>query len=306
MPAATPTVAPTEAPPPLPATGSVVRVRDAAVWQGEALDPERLGRMLDRGMAALTGVGDVASAWVGYFSPDDHVAIKVNTIAGSAFWTHPMLVRLIVQRLVASGVPEEQITVFDRTTHELEAAGYLINRDGPGVRCYGTDGDYPAQAELLEAPIGLSRILMDATALINVPILKAHSISGMSFALKNHYGTFDRPGRYHGPIVHALGELSLLPAIAERTRLIVGDPLSICDSGWRQAVTSDALLISRDPVAHDAVGLQMLSEALAQLGKSGAAAEDRASAWLAHAQDIGLGIGAIEEIEVVEVAAEGS
>lgn len=290
---------------PLPDVGAVVRARDPGVWQGEALDAHRIGQMLDHGLMALTGAADAVSAWRAHIAPEDRVAIKVNTIAGSAYWTHPLLVRVLVARLAAIGVPEAQITIFDRATHELEAAGYAINRDGPGVRCYGTDGDYPVEANLLGSPVGLSRILMDATALLNVPILKGHSISGMSFALKNHYGTFDRPGRYHGNITEALGELSLLPAIAERSRLVIGDPLNVCDSSWRQGVQRDALLISRDPVAHDAVGLQMLSEALTELGRSGAAAEDRAGAWLNHAQKIGLGLGASDDVQVVEIDTGG-
>jgi hypothetical protein len=83
--------------------------------------------------------------------------------------------------------------------------------------------------------------------------------------MKNHFGTFNRPASFHRPHTGpALVELNALPPIKDRTRLIIGDTLAICPisrHGWFEAVTGDSILMSFDPVAHDAVGLQMLSEA---------------------------------------------
>ncbi|MGC9468764.1 MAG: DUF362 domain-containing protein [Anaerolineae bacterium] len=280
------------------APGRVVQVRHGGIWEEDRLSPLALKEMLDAGVAALTGVADPQQGWSALFSPGERVALKVNTIAGSSYWTHQALALALAERLQAAGIEADRIVVFDRNSQELEAAGYTLNRDGPGVRCYGTDGDYREGWTLLDTGIGLSEILLGCDVLINVPLLKSHGISGMSFALKNHYGTLDRPGHFHAPrIEQALGELNALPPIADRTRLIVGDALSICTRGWYDAVVGDAILMSTDPVAHDAVGLELLAEAVEGEGGNAAAARGKSSAWLAHAAEIGLGVADLAQIE---------
>jgi uncharacterized protein (DUF362 family) len=46
-------------------------------------------------------------------------------------------------------------------------------------------------------PVGLNRSLLECDALINICILKGFTLGGMSFALKNHYGSVENPGRFH-------------------------------------------------------------------------------------------------------------
>jgi hypothetical protein len=219
------------------------------------------------------------------------VAIKVNTIQTSDIWSHVELVEAITDRLQQSGLPAEQIVIFDRSTAELELAGYQINRDGPGVRCYGTDGDYAADWEILGSEIGLSNILLECDALINVPLLKQHDLTGISFSLKNHYGTFDRPESFHIPrIFTALAELNGLPPIRDRTRMIVGDALEVVEPGWSSAWPGESILMSFDPVAHDVIGLQLFSQAHEEHDRNlPIPSLTRASNWLQNCADAGLG-----------------
>jgi len=298
----TPVVLPTETVAPLPSRGGVVRVRHPGVWQGDALDPVALREMVDAAVARLMGRSEPAAAWAALFAPGERVAIKVNAISGSSYWTHAALALAVADRLQAAGVVPEQIVIYDRSTRELEDAGFPVNRDGQGVRCYGTDGDYRRPHTLLGTEIGLSAILEACDALINLPLLKAHGISGMSFALKNHYGTLDQPGRFHAPrIVEALGELNALPSIAERTRLVIGDALSICTSGWHRAVEGDSLVVSRDPLAHEVVGLEMLASAIGEAGGDASFARAQTGAWLAHAAGVGLGVADPAAIELLDI-----
>jgi hypothetical protein len=308
-PASTATLHPTDEPitepvAELPALGRVVRARHAGVRQSGRLLPDAVREMVDAGMAALAGREDPSAAWSSLFSPDERVAIKVNAIGSSSFWTHVPLVLAVVASLEEIGLAGEQIVIFDRQTHELEYAGFTINRDGPGVRCYGTDGAYTRSWSLLEREIGVSDVLLSCDALINIPLLKAHGTSGMSFALKNHYGTFDRPARYHASIDQALGALNALPPIADRTRLTIGDALDICTRGWHSAVEGDAVLLSLDPVAHDALGAQMLAEAVEAEGGN-STVRQRTASWLAHATQLGLGVAVPEDIDVVEIGMGG-
>ncbi|MFH1085800.1 MAG: DUF362 domain-containing protein [Chloroflexota bacterium] len=261
---------------------------------------EAVVAMLDAAMRQLTGLDDPAQAWRTLFDPDERVAIKVNTIAGSRYWTHPELVLAVTQRLQGAGVAAEQIVIFDRSTRELVRV-FAENRNGPGVRCYGTDGRYQAGWTLMDRPVALSQILLDCDALINIPVLKVHGTSGISFAMKNHYGTFDIPGSFHeGRIGQAMAELNALEPIRARTRLIIGDALTACLRNWNAAVAGDRLLASFDPVAIDAVALQLFGQLAQANGSNPAAAKGRASEWLAHGQKLGVGAHELDKIELVE------
>lgn len=303
---ATPTTTPAAAN--TPVTGmqpgepsTVVRARHAGVWDGDALVPEAIRQMLDGSIRALTGLDDAGEAWRALFDPSERIAIKVNTIYTSSFWTHVPLVMAVTECLQEAGVLAEQIVIFDRRTSELEGAGYPVNENGPGVRCYGTEGNYTAGWTLMDTDIRLSDILLDCDALINMPILKRHSISGLTFAMKNYYGTFDRPGRFHSRAEHAIPELNGLPPIKDRTRLIIGDALTVCTRSWSSAATGDSILMSFDPVAHDLVGLLVFGEALASEGLSPGGETALAARWLEHGAQLGLGTNDPDRIELLEV-----
>lgn len=294
-PTATPE-APPSATPGLPdARGRVVRARHPA-----GADPD-LGAMLDAALVALTQLESAAQAWSALFAPDERVAIKVNTIGSSGYWTPPALVTAVTARLQEVGVPAEQIVIFDRQSRELESAGYRLNREGPGVRCYGTDDRMAEGWEILGTPVRLSEIVTGCDALINLPILKQHGMAGISFAMKNHYGTFDKPWQFHHgeAIARGMAQLNALDPIRDRTRLIVGAALDVIQGGWHSAVPADTLTMSFDPVAHDAVGLRVYDEVMSAEGRSTAAAWDRAGPWLEAGADLGLGTDVPEEMEVV-------
>jgi hypothetical protein len=119
--------------------------------------------------------------------------------------------------------------------------------------------------------------------------------------MKNHYGTFNKPSRFHTQI-EAIADLNALPPIRDRTRLIIGDALTICTFGWSQAVIGDSILMSFDPVAHDVVGLQVLHKAMEESdGVTFSGAASIASSWLARGADLGLGVNGPDDIEWLQV-----
>lgn len=285
------------------APSKVAWTHHAGVWPGDTLSPEAIRQMLDASITALTGLADATAAWAALFDPDERIAIKVNTISGSDYWTHVPLVMAVAERLQTIGIPPEQLIIFDRSSSELERAGFTVNPDGPGVRCFGTDERYTAAGWTISGePVSLSSILLDCDALINMPILKQHGITGISFAMKNHYGTFDKPGHFHGErAVPGLPGLNALPPIRERTRLIIGDVLAVVKSGWRSAVPGDSIFMSFDPVAHDALGLQVYSQVMAAAGLNPGMALDLANPWLKYGTELGLGTHNPDHMDVVEV-----
>jgi len=280
-----------------------VQVRHPGVWDGDELVANALRQMLDASITRMTDQSDARQAWASLFAPQERVAIKVNALNMGRFWTHAPLVMAIAECLQEAGVPSEQIVIFDRRTDELRGAGFTINEDGPGVRCYGTDGSLTPGWRVVDTDVSLSDILWNCDALINVPILKQHEWSGISFAMKNHYGTFSKPSAFHGSrIVGGMVELNALPPIQERTRLIVGDVLVIVKQGWYDAATGDSILMSFDPVAHDTVGLQLYNQMLTTEGDRPARATEQAKAWLESGSSLGLGVSDPDRIELVEVS----
>jgi hypothetical protein len=289
------------------APSKVVRAAHAGVWDGGALVPQAVRQMLDSSIIALTGLDDPIAAWQALFAPNERIAIKVNVFRNSLIWTHLPLVQAVTDSLQEAGVPAEQIVVFDYYTSEFETAGYPVNRDGPGVRCYGSDLDYTGGFSAAGRDVEFSDILLGCDALINMPVLKSHMISGITFALKNHYGSVNWPDALHSPIGPAMAGLNALPPIKDRTRLIVGDMLEACIRYrgawpyWEADTVGDSILLSFDPVAHDTIGLQVLSQMLADDGGNTSAMMRMATPCLESSAELGLGTNDPAAIDLVEV-----
>jgi uncharacterized protein (DUF362 family) len=287
---------------------TIVHARHAGVWQGGKLVPAAIHRMLDASITELTGLTDARAAWAALFRPHERIAIKVNAFQNSLVWTHVPLVTALTDCLQEAGVPPEQIVIYDMLRSELTKAGFTINEDGPGVRAYGSNGRYTAAGwKVAGVGVWLSDVLLGCDALINVPILKQHAMSGVSFALKNHYGTVRSPAALHASLPRCVAELNALPAIKDRTRLVIGDALGICLNGanpwpyWRDEVPGDSLVVSYDPVAVDTLGLRLFAERLRADGGDPAREEDLANEWLELAAELGVGTNEEKNMKVAEL-----
>ena len=274
----------------------VVHAHHPGVWDGEELEPDALSEMLDAGVVALTGLNDPTTAWGALFAPDEQVGIKVN---GGWSGIHVPLVMAVTDRLQAAGVPADQIVIFEDHTVRLEIAGFTVNEEGPGVRCYGNAGWHSSDWTVIDTDVNLNAALMDCHALINMPVVKGHTMAGITCAMKNLYGAFSKPSEFHHPRLNqGMAELNGLPPIRDRLRLIVGDVL---DQWVGRIRAGDAILMSFDPVAHDATALQVYTDLLESAGRSTEAVRELASGWLEAAADLGVGTHEVEQIELVEV-----
>jgi hypothetical protein len=244
----------------------VVAVRHSGVWAGSAPDPEIVRHMLDTGISTLAGVADALAVWRALFDPGERVLLKVNCIAYNGP-TQPAVAYSVARRLQDAGLPAENILIFDRTDHELAAAGYTLNEDGPGVQCHGRRGDDGSEAALTQASVRFYRELDDCDAIVNIPIPKQHSTAGVSAAMKNHYGSINRPGALHGDWCDpGIAELNAQPNVRDKTRLVVGAALHISPRDWNQPERDNALLFSFDPVALDTVARDILVRRRQALG----------------------------------------
>lgn len=280
-------------------TSRVVVVRHNNVWEGNNPAPQVVRQMLDVGLVALTDVADPLTVWRTLFDPQEAVLLKVNCIA-SGGPTQPAVAYAVAQCLQDAGLIPENILIFDRTDHELERAGYTLNRDGPGVRCHGAQGVGSA-APLSQGTVHFYRELDEADAIINLPTPKQHTISGVSASMKNHYGSIDRPGVLHGNHCNpAIAELNAQSNIRSKTRLIVGAALKVSPFDWERPEPENALLLSFDPVALDTVSRDIL---IRHRQKVGADVEYLVSlsGYLRTAQEIGLGTTDLAHTELREI-----
>jgi hypothetical protein len=323
LPSPTPTPAPLTATPTAAATAAagrpavlrmypevpsmVVHAAHAGAWEGDALSPAILRQLLDASITRLTGLNDARQAWAALFSPNERIAVKVNTFRNSLIWTHVPLVTAVTDSLQDAGIPAENIFLFDYLTTELEKAGFTIRRDGAGVRSFGTDGDYVSGFDAAGTPVQLSRILAESDALINIPVLKSHMIAGITFAMKNHFGSIQSPESLHYPVGTKMAGLNGLAPIKDRTRLVVGDMLEVNlrygDSFpyWKADYKGNSILMSFDPVAHDTVGLQTLSQLLKAEGGSPAPLIGMATPCLESGAALGLGTNDPKNMDLVDV-----
>jgi hypothetical protein len=288
------------------APSKVVHTHHAGVWNGDNLSPEAIRQMLDASITELTGLNDAAEAWAALFAPDERIAIKVNTFGNSIIWTHVPLVNAVTASLQDAGIPAEQIFIYDSLSM-FKDAGYEINEDGPGVRCI-EESDFTGEWQVAGRTVRLSSTLQNCDALINMPVLKSHMISGLTFALKNHFGSVSSPSSLHNPIDQTIAELNALPPIKDHTRLIIGDVLEANLKYasrwpyWEPDWKGDSILMSFDPVAHDAIGMQILeqlqTENKAALSSS---LRDKVTSYLKIGAELGLGADQADNIDLTEI-----
>jgi hypothetical protein len=102
-----------------------------------------------------------------------------------------------------------------------------------------------------------------ATALIALPALKAHWLTGIGTVMKNYIVFSGRPSAYHDAGSAKLGEIWLRPEVKGKTKLVLVDALRpLCDKGPqpdpRYMWDYKGLIAGTDPVATEAVCLKII------------------------------------------------
>jgi uncharacterized protein (DUF362 family) len=279
---------------------------------GSTVDSQRMLALVDRAMQALYDRDHPVDAWRKLVRPGETVSLKVNTLGGRGISTNVHLVEAICERLQEAGVKAGDIVVWDRTSDELERAGFHLAIGGDRVQCYGTDRVGYEEELSAWGSIGscLSKILnRNSNVLINVPVLKDHDGAGVTIALKNMYGVIHNPNKYHpngcNPYV---ADLNMLPEIRSKMRLTICDATTAMYEGGpgfkpEHSWNANTLLVSTDPVALDHMGWQMIERKRAEKGLKTLKAEEREPSYIATAADAEhrLGTNDAKKISLVEV-----
>jgi uncharacterized protein (DUF362 family) len=245
----------------------VIAKDDGVIDNQNAVVESIVQKILDNALMNLTGVKNRNAAWSRYFDKKDIVGIKVNTLAGRRMTSHIQLVKAIVNSLKAIGIPEENIIIWDKADNDLTGAGFEINTTRKGVKCLSTESTVEYGDLIVYGSIAscYSNILSNCTALVNVPVLKHHSMAGVTISLKNWLGAVHNPNKYHFDAAADpyIADINMHDILRKKRQLIVCDALiAQCNGGpsfnpnyvWN----CNSLLVATDPVALDSVGTQMI------------------------------------------------
>lgn len=210
-----------------PVGTKVILIRDKSVIAANGkCNPELIQKMIDQAINNLFNVDNPDKAWRAMFKPTDIVGIKTNV--WGPLPTPPEVEQSIKKGIMSAGVKEENIGLDDR--------GIL-----------GSD------------------IFKNATALVNVRPMRTHHWAGVGGLIKNYIMFAPEPSIYHPNSCADLAKLWELPAVLGKTQLQILVMLTPLFHGlgahhfdkeytWKY----NGLLVGTDPVALDAVGLQIL------------------------------------------------
>ena len=274
----------------------------ATGWYGDYVSQPAVNAMTDQGVMALTNTTTLADAWralIPAYAAGQKVAIKINLNNAGCddddqvidALPHPII--SVIRGLKAIGVPENDIWVYDVTNgwHSGEMPARLVHKVTalyPNVQFHSNaDGcstalgystterihfDVPSgKPAISERPI--CNALVNASYLINMPIMKKHGMAGVTLAFKNHFGSFDGCDQVHwsvdlgdgqyDPSYSGLVDIYNNPHIKTKTVLTIGDGLygaridnySEVPSPWPTFgdKSPNSLFFSIDPVAIDCV-----------------------------------------------------
>jgi len=287
----------------------IVRIHDSRMLDSsEKINVDSVKPVINDVLTELTGTGSVKDAWLKIF-PDlqssDIIGFKINCI-NRYLSSHPGVVIPLAESLVEStGMNPNNIIIWDRTSREVERAGYTLNKSGDGIRVMGTSEDVGYdENRLITVNEGVtvkpSKILSQmCTYLVNVPVLKDHGLSGVTFSMKNHYGSIDRPNACHsGNCNPYIPNINSDPLVKAKTRLIFSDAIQgIYDGGphgspqWAQ----NELIAGFDTVAFDYTGMIIVEKKRKENGLPYITAKAR---YIQTAADMGLGTNDINNIDL--------
>jgi uncharacterized protein (DUF362 family) len=301
---------------PLSEPGKIVKVSKSDTLMPNKLFPkEDVARtMLERVMTELTGETDINKAMSRFIHKDDKVAIKMNGIAGqtgATMATNKELILPIVAAVLAVGVPAGNIVVYEQYNSFFNGTRVNAKNLPAGVltAIHANKDATMAEIKVLGIRTKFVRPLTDATAVINVALIKDHSICGYTGCLKNiTHGSTINPHDFHAH--NASPQIAALYAqdvVKSRVRLHITDGFKLIydqgplDKNPERRVPHDAVYATTDPVAMDVIGWGEVEKWRKNKGLPTLAKAGREPTYIRVAGELGLGVADKEQIRMREV-----
>ncbi len=287
----------------------VVVVFDTNSVVGSTIDTTVVKIMMNAGIKALTDSNTVAGAWKSCFpglTASQNIALKINTI-NTALPSHPQVATAILRGLVQMPAgattfrPWRLMLYDDRSESNITGSGFTLNPNTSNVldttrmRCRGNSRwGYQAKTyNIMGSSERFACAFTDSSAfLINHCVLKDHSVGNAEFTItmKNHFGSVNSAGGMnHGDGRQQIPQLNrfIRDSLNRRERVYVLDALFASYSngpGGSPQATPRIIVLSKDPVACDSLGVEMINNLRVAHGLG-----RKNSRYLAYAESIGLG-----------------
>ena len=292
-------------------TATVVEIQSDKAIAGNGINRAEAAKMFELALDMLSPTG-VGYDLIGKLFPENGtIGIKVNALAGSRMSTSPGLVFALVDIFSRLGYRKKDMIIWDRKESELKRAGFKINTRGPGYRCFATDTPGVGFSNKLYSYKSIGSLVSKIQAeicrsMINFPVLKDHSIAGLSGCLKNYYGVIHNPNKYHDDMCDPYqADLFSLDIIREKQKLAVFDAVWVQYNGGpgyvaRWVAEYNAILLSTDAVALDAVAVNIIDKLRTNAGLKKLKDSGRPAVGVYTAGKEGLGCADLENIKWVK------
>jgi len=330
-PSPTPEVTPTP-------TSKVVHVHssNATNWNLQTdywnyVNQATIDSMVDQGMIQLTGAGSVPDAWrsiLPNYQQGQGIAIKVsfnntNSCDENSGEIDSVIepVNAIIRGLLSIGIQQSDIWIYEtiralpyRFVNACNYNNVVFFDNGSCGRNQTTFSSNDPNAVVQFSPpsgnpptLRINDVLIDATYLINMPIMKRHSMAGVSLAFKNHYGTTQKPDGLHiwssldsgsySPYYSPFIDIYNNPHVGAKTILTIGDGLFSTTSHhhgpprpWQTFGNQvpNSLFFSKDTVATDCVMTDLLTSEFTA-NESIGDIDPRSGEYLILAENAGFG-----------------
>jgi hypothetical protein len=263
--------------------GKVVSTKsDLCVDAGGEVNRKVVAKMVNQGMASLTGKTSPAEAWGSMFQPADVVGIKVNCSGAPSISSQPELVGEIVRNLIAIDVPPQNIYIYERFPDQLDSVHYVrfvpqevniiaVEKSRESLQGYDprmfVEVNFFGEQNTRSNVIAL--VSQKFTKIINVPVVKEHQAAGVTGCLKNiAYGNFSNVARSHQNektnTYTFIGTLASTEPLRSKTVLNIMDGLKGVWHGGPFSVNPayrfqpKEILFGTDPVAMDRILIDII------------------------------------------------
>ena len=273
---------------------SIVRAHD--------YDYAEIYAVMEEGIELIGGLAKIVP-------PGSKVFVKINHLsppspAEKGIVTHPIFVEVVLNLLKAVGA---DITVGDDiqsgSGDGFQLSGFRQMCQRAGVRLINLREigfvETACSGHFLEK-VYLSKTLLDADVIINLPKLKTHSLCVFTGGVKNMYGTIPSSLRrkFHGDYIRNEDFSQVVTDIfsATRPQLTIMDGIIAMEGEGPAAGNLRRLgiiLTSQDAVAVDAVATKIIGLNTMDIYTT------------RYADERGLGVGTLQNIEVVGEGVEG-
>ncbi len=300
---------------PMAAPGKIVKVTKSDVLMPNKLFPkaDAAKQMLERALVEFTGEPTLARALARFVHADDKVAIKLNGIAaqsGATMGTNKELILPIVEGLIEAGVPAANIKVYEQYNSFLNGTR-VREKDLPaGVKTVVHANNDATMPEIRVGGVRTKfvRPLTEATAVINVSLIKDHSICGYTGCIKNMtHGSIINPSDFHARNSPQIAALYAQDIVKSRVRLHIVDGFKVIYDGGpldkkpECRVPHESVYVATDPVAMDMMGWEIVEKLRKEKGLPSLKKAGREPIYIAAAGELGLGIAKLDDIRMREI-----